>query len=294
MTTYSGRESKNMQFKDKNQKRLILIDLDGTTLKDDHLSINPITKNALQDAVKYGHTVCICTGRSLKDTIHIYNELELDTLLVTLDGAHISDPVHKNFKRLVLPISEEVMKGILSHKILKNRVENIIVEYYQTNMIQNGADNFFVVDANAEKPAEGDILTDWKGPCSNILVKLNTNLDFYNVVDTLNEEFGNAVSAKSNLIYGVENIGEKPIIIITNKFVNKGFAAEMVAQYYNKNIKEVIAFGDQMNDYEMLKTVGYGVALTSGNPKLKKVAWKITDLSNEDGGLGDTLNKLLK
>ncbi|AVN63989.1 hydrolase [Mesoplasma florum] len=283
-----------MQLKDKNKKRLILIDLDGTTLKNDHLSINPITKNALQDAVKNGHTVCICTGRSLKDTLHIYNELELDSLLVTLDGGHISDPVHRNFKRIVLPISEEVTKGILRHPILKGKIENIIVEYYHTNMIENSADNFFVVDSNAEQPVQGNILKDWTGPCSNIIIKLNTNLNFINIIETLNEKFKNSVKVKSNLIYGVENIGEKPILIITNKFVNKGFAAEMVAQYYNKNINEVIAFGDQMNDFEMIQTVGHGIALTSGNPKLKEVAWDITDLSNEDGGLGDTLNKLLK
>ncbi|ATQ35790.1 phosphatase [Mesoplasma entomophilum] len=283
-----------MQLKDKLKKRLILIDLDGTTLKDDHLTINPITKNALQDAIKDGHTVCICTGRSLKDTIHIYNELELDSLLVTLDGGHISDPVHKNFKRIVLPISEEVTKSILQHPILKGKIENIIVEYYHTNMIQNSADNFFIVDANAEVPVQGDILKDWKGPCSNLIIKLKTNLNFINIVDTLNAEFGNAVKVKSNLIYGVENIGEKPILIITNKFVNKGFAAEMVAQYYNKDIKDVIAFGDQMNDFEMIKTVGYGIALTSGNPKLKEIASGITELSNDAGGLGDTLNKLLK
>ncbi|ASZ09380.1 HAD family phosphatase [Mesoplasma chauliocola] len=283
-----------MKLNDKNKKRLILIDLDGTTLKDDHLTINPITKNALQDAIKEGHTVCICTGRALKDTLHIYNELELDSLLVTLDGGHISDPVHKNFKRIVLPISEEIMKEILVHKVLKNKIENVIVEYYHSNMIQNASDNFFVADSNAEGPLEGNILTDWKGPCSNIIVKLNTNLDFYNVVNTLNSEFGNSVMVKSNLIYGIENIGEKPILIITNKFVNKGFAAEMVAQYYNKDIKDVIAFGDQMNDYEMIKIVGHGVALSSGNPKLKEIAWGITELSNEDGGVGDTLKKLLK
>lgn len=282
-----------MKLNNINKRRLILIDLDGTTLKNDHHTIHPLTRDALNRAIAKGHIVCICTGRTSRDAEKIYNDLELKTVLVSLDGGHISDPVHKLFKRIVLPISETVIKKIMTHEALEDKIDNAIIEYYNKGMSINPDDKFFVVDVD-DTTLKGDIINDWKGPSSNLIIKLNTNANFKELIEKLNEDFKNSVLVKTDLIYGVEHIGEKPIIIINNKFVNKGFAAEMVAQYYNLSLEEAVAFGDQMNDYEMIKIVGHGIVLKNGNKKLKEIAWGITDLTNDEGGLGDTLIKLLK
>jgi len=68
----------------------------------------------------------------------------------------------------------------------------------------------------------------------------------------------------------------RPIISLTNKLGNKGLAAEIMAQYYNKDIRDVIAFGDQMNDYTMITKVGHGIAMKNGSDNLKIVADGIT------------------
>ncbi|PPE06728.1 Cof-type HAD-IIB family hydrolase [Mesoplasma corruscae] len=279
-------------MKNKIFKKLILIDLDGTTLMDDHISIHPKTRSSLEKATQAGHIVCICTGRVSRDAEKIYKDLNMSTILVSLDGGHISDPVHKQFKRIVLPISETIIKQIFKHEVLNDLIDNAVVEYYNHGMSLNPKDKFFVVDTE-DKTEMGDIINDWKGPASNLIIKLKSNTNFKYVVDTLKKDFGNSVIVKSDLIYGIEHISEKPILIINNKFVNKGFAAEMVAQYYNISLKHTIAFGDQLNDYEMLKTVGTSVALKNANPKLQEVASIITDLTNNEGGVGDTLDKLL-
>ena len=48
-------------------------------------------------------------------------------------------------------------------------------------------------------------------------------------------------------------------------------------------LKEVIAFGDNYNDIEMLKHVGYGVAVANGRDEVKVVADAITLANTEDG-----------
>lgn len=83
------------------------------------------------------------------------------------------------------------------------------------------------------------------------------------------------------------------MINITNKLVSKGFTANILAQYYNVDIRDIIAFGDEMNDLELLQNVGYGIAMKNGNNNLKTNARGITHLTNDEGGVGDYLEKLL-
>ena len=48
-------------------------------------------------------------------------------------------------------------------------------------------------------------------------------------------------------------------------------------------LKDVIAFGDNYNDIEMLKNVGYGVAVANGRDETKAIADTITLPNTEDG-----------
>ena len=48
---------------------------------------------------------------------------------------------------------------------------------------------------------------------------------------------------------------------------------------------DVMAFGDGLNDIEMLQTVGFGVAMGNGHPDLKAVADYICPTVEEDGVL---------
>jgi hydroxymethylpyrimidine pyrophosphatase-like HAD family hydrolase len=48
-------------------------------------------------------------------------------------------------------------------------------------------------------------------------------------------------------------------------------------------LQDVYAFGDGLNDIEMLKAVGTGVAMGNGVPEAKEVADYITTDVSEDG-----------
>ncbi|WP_265493412.1 HAD hydrolase family protein [Mycoplasma mycoides] len=54
-----------------------------------------------------------------------------------------------------------------------------------------------------------------------------------------------------------------------------------------------MAFGDQLNDLEMLKTVGCSVSMKNGVNSLNFVAKGITHYINDEGGLEHYLNLLL-
>ena len=58
-------------------------------------------------------------------------------------------------------------------------------------------------------------------------------------------------------------------------------------------MKDTIAIGDDFNDLDMFKVVGYSVAMENASENIKKVVDEIT-LSNDEDGVAIFLDKLLK
>ncbi|MBN6048824.1 Cof-type HAD-IIB family hydrolase [Lactobacillus helveticus] len=67
--------------------------------------------------------------------------------------------------------------------------------------------------------------------------------------------------------------------------VNKGNALKYFLRYFDAKPSELIAFGDGMNDKEMLELAGYSYAMENAEPALKKVAKYIAPSNNDDGVL---------
>jgi len=44
-----------------------------------------------------------------------------------------------------------------------------------------------------------------------------------------------------------------------------------------------MCFGDYGNDLDMIKEVGYGVAMDNAIDRVKEVAWRVTSNNNDDG-----------
>ncbi|AGM26462.1 phosphatase [Spiroplasma syrphidicola EA-1] len=281
-----------MQLQHLNKKRLILIDLDGTTLMNDGITIHPKTLAVLQKATMDGHKVCIITGRPYRASIRFYRQLGLDTLLNNFDGGHIHDPLKREFKRIVFSISYDVITGIINHPNIIGKLDNLLIEHYDKAICWKkdaAIENYFHLDNEIDdqyfiaNPYEL-----WRGPASNMALYLKDEKDKDTIFRAL-ENYKNSVHAH----IGAKSKDGKLMINITNKIVSKGFTAVILAQYYNVDIRDVVAFGDELNDQQMLQTVGYGVAMKNGNDALKTVARGITHLTNEEGGVGHYLEKLL-
>jgi len=70
---------------------------------------------------------------------------------------------------------------------------------------------------------------------------------------------------------------------LMDRSVSKGKALEIVAERLKIPLDEFVAIGDSENDIDMLKAVGYGVAVANAHPSLKKVARLVTHASNGEG-----------
>lgn len=80
---------------------------------------------------------------------------------------------------------------------------------------------------------------------------------------------------------------------VTARSANKGHALEKVMQKMNLQAENVMAFGDFMNDLEMMKVAGHSFAMKNAHPGILEAACYITEKDNNHNGVVDTVERLL-
>ena len=70
---------------------------------------------------------------------------------------------------------------------------------------------------------------------------------------------------------------------LVEKSASKAEGLKRLCEYYGVALKDTVAFGDSMNDYEILKEAGTGVAMGNSIEKLKQVADYVTVPIGQNG-----------
>ena len=81
---------------------------------------------------------------------------------------------------------------------------------------------------------------------------------------------------------------------IMPKGVNKGVGVRMLQKHLGITKEETMAFGDFMNDLEMLQEAGYSVAMKNALPQIKAVCREETAYTNEEDGVIRWIRQWLK
>ena len=110
--------------------------------------------------------------------------------------------------------------------------------------------------------------------------------DKYALADEMNRFYQHQLSINT---WG----GPLNILECTPKGVNKAFALEYLLNVMNRDKKDLIAFGDEQNDREMLAFAGKGYAMKNANPALLPYADEHLPLTNEEDGVAHALQNLL-
>lgn len=73
------------------------------------------------------------------------------------------------------------------------------------------------------------------------------------------------------------------VVEIVPKGFSKGTAIEHVCELLNIDLQNTYSFGDSINDLEMIRTAGHGIAMGNGTDEIKAAADYVTTSLNEDG-----------
>lgn len=257
-----------MKLKEITEPKLIALDLDGTTLNSkNEIPLN--LKKLLITLVKHKKCrVVLASGRSLSSMKLLASDLGLTAPLVTLNGGVIVDPI--------------------TIKIYKE--QNLPPDTYKESLhILNTLDIDFVIFTSfgvyANEPSE---ITD-------ILMKYTENEiqwidDYLSIKNPVKILF--IPKSKESNIELKKQTSSLHIDIIESGFsfteivpggVNKGTSLKIVANMLDIDAKEIIAFGDNENDIEMLNFVGTGVAMGNAPDHVKAEADMVTDTNDNDG-----------
>lgn len=65
--------------------------------------------------------------------------------------------------------------------------------------------------------------------------------------------------------------------------ISKAFGMQKLLHYWNQTFQDVIAIGDSMNDYELIKNASLGIAMGNAVSRLKEIADYVTTPISDDG-----------
>jgi hypothetical protein len=266
------------------QKKLIAIDLDGTTLNT-RTTIHPLNVQVLKKAQMLGHKVVIATGRPWRATRSFYDELALNTPVCNYNGSYIHNPKDTTFHTKKISIPREMVLDL--EKTLHDNLFNIMCELEDIVYLVKQdprLDGFFWRDSiNVTVGEMKDILDE--NP-TTIIIQTNTIEDNDIVLDYVNKNYPDYCCRFWGKNY--ETYAE-----IFPKHINKGEAILYIAQELNIDQQDIIAFGDASNDIELLTVAAKGVAMINGVEELRNIADEITAHSCIEGGLALHLSQLL-
>ncbi len=264
-------------------KYLIACDLDGSLLNKQGQLIQKSIR-VLNQLRNEGHIVVLATGRPYEGAIPKYMEIGLDTPLITDNGGFISNPMDSSFARqktyMPLPVVHELFKHTKDYIISAFFSDNEIVYAYKYDKkleeYFNGINSEHVIECEFS-----NLTVEPTGLVYLIDSKYMKTLETY-----VDQAFGDTLSQR---LWGVDN--GYALYEIYLKHISKSSALTYLLDYYSMKKEQLIAFGDGINDVEMIRDAHLGVAMINGVDEVKAVCKDMTQYSHDEDGIAKYLIK---
>ena len=284
--------------------KLIASDMDGTLLNSDH-KIPKENIELIKFAQKNGIQFVVATGRAYYEALPALNDESIKCDVISFNGGIIYDKNGNIINITPMKLKDlyytiEILKSLeISYQLYtKNTIYTNSIETDITAYID-------LIRANGEEPNEQHLRQEARNRLALGHITEVDNIELY-----LNQENNPAIKVigisndleklkhATELLSGNDNIsvtssGANNVEIMDRK-ATKGEALKIVAEIHDINLRNAIAIGDNLNDQAMLDIVEYSIAMKNGNKKLKKTAKFITEKTNSEGGVADSVMKLLK
>ncbi len=239
--------------------KLLVFDLDGTLLHTDK-SLSKFTVEVLEKFKKSGGKIAIATGRTITNVTTIAKQIGAE-YCISQNGSAVYDG-----EKIIHQITLDSAKvKDLVHLLTKIENANIAIAYptkiYTNNQkfVKEGVREYCdFVDFDTNEIQKISVFT------SNESAMKKIDFDKY----------------ECKLITSIEN---PTFYIIMQKNANKYNGLVALLNYIGFAEDEVVAFGDDYNDMDILGKIDNSVAVENAADELKKVAHYICGKNDEDG-----------
>ncbi len=270
--------------------RLLALDIDGTVLKSNH-RLAKQTKDAIEFAKRKGVYVTLATGRAFPSAQKVAQALNLDTDLITHDGAFISSS-------LETPTFEKRMNNEKAYHIVE------VLEKHNCH-----------IRVMHEKFAIGNKIRQKNYLIAKMTIGIGDPLfypvTFVNSVSNhlLNEpvmppkihahffnekERQNAIEELSQEIPGIHmTASSESGLEIVSEGISKAKGLQILGQKLGIGLNEMVAIGASENDIEMITQAGLGVAMGNAPRHIREKADWVTR-SNDHGGVAYMVREVFR
>ncbi|MBB6207922.1 Cof-type HAD-IIB family hydrolase [Borreliella lanei] len=257
--------------------KMLVFDLDGTLLNNNH-EITFLTLEVLLALEKY-FKIIIATGRRLSEVKNIRSQLKEiginENYLVTANGAEVF--LQENL------IFRHAMSYGLAKEILKIHTDSVDVNLYTFDAWYSNTDvkspimKHFIRDLGLNV-----IIGDLTKLNVDSVSKIVYYCDDLAILNKLDNEIRSKDFKDTRVFFS-----SKDLLEVTNINANKYNAIKNIAFLEGIPLCDVLAFGDNNNDYEMLKNLGKGVLMKNANEflKINLANNEITRFSNNEDGV---------
>lgn len=263
--------------------KIIYFDIDGT-LAYPRQSPTLSTVAAIRKARSNGHKVFISTGRTWDSIPQAIADIGFDGGIYSAGGIiqlgctvlaehYMADQIVKAILTLLNEKSVFFTLETADGRFHSENGHSVLAEADMTN-----------VSDEMQRFTADIILDSATRPLSEYSGQPIFKIAYYSADHRITEQLTVELGGIAKVVQ-FDNIPGLPLTIgeLSDPSVNKGRAMMDVCNHYGKTPDDCIAFGDSMNDTEILVAAGLGIAMGNADQKLKDIANSVCDNCENDG-----------
>lgn len=267
--------------------RAVAIDLDGTLLNS-RTELSERNYRALDQCIVHGVPIIIATSRPIRIFNRIFpQELRQRCSYIVMNGALAkgNPPLSGYFKE---SLPADTVRRIIEAGKRFNPAVHVTLELDGYDFgVDWEIDHSMLWQRNSATPNMVLSIEEAlkRQPCKVAMGGAGVAMDLAALAARLKEQFGNQLSIVPALI-------GTPLLNITSTNASKSETLHKLLSPQGILLKDVIAFGDDFPDVDMLQACGISVAMANAFPEVKAVC-KYQTASNDDDGVAMVLEKIL-
>lgn len=265
--------------------KLVATDLDGTLLRDDK-TISDFTHDVIAEVMAKGIHFIPASGRQLFSIRNVLRSMDFAGTVVSANGAAVVE-VPSETARFLTELQPGPMREIVD--LMRERVPGLAVAAVRDLgrvLVAEPAYVEIMSPGDHDRRPEEVVQLDMAAVCSEPSVKTLLRTTQMSVEDML------ALSLTFDVPGVTLTDAGAPFLEVMGPGVTKQAAMAQVCAAEGIEPSEVLAFGDWLNDLELMEWAGIGVAVANAHPQAIAAADLVT-ASNQEDGVARTMAELL-
>lgn len=261
--------------------KLFLTDVDGTLIPDGVSKINPRYFEVIKELKEKGILFGVASGRQYASIQRMFEPVKDDILYIGENGAFVVYQGKELFhESMTKEDSEEIVKDTRKMPGCQCLYDTRYMSYFE----KGGEEVYHLMkDEYGYDCCLVEDLLELSEPCIKYSVYRSEKIE-----EMTSKEFNPKWSKTHQVACGGTRFMD-----LTNKDVTKGHALEKIQDILSIKKEETLAFGDNINDLEMLSEAKYSFAIGNARDEVKMAADYVAE-SNMNEGVLKVMEELLK